>query len=1005
MITPSFSSTPSGIVSISDGKITGMTQGTANVTATADGVTSSPTSISVGLNPQTITFPAPTSATTFSLNATASSGLPVSYSTTSTACTLSGNIVTEVAAGDCLLVASQAGNNVYAAAQNVSQDVQIGQTLALVSVSPSSATLAPGTTQQFVAAAFDQFNQPMQTIPTFTWASGSGQGVDQTGFYTATNTGDTILTDTVTASASGFTSSPAMIAINPAPAVLTTVNLVPQNPTINAPNGTQQFSVTFLDQFNRTYANPPSCTYQSSDTAAATINANGQAVSANTTDAVVTTTITANCGSFNPSTTLTVNPQPPFLKTVTATPNPVTTTTHTVASVSITAMDEYGNPYAISNGQITIGSFDSTLVSVTMATSPAATLNIGGVAVTSQPIPVTITVGGVSTTLNINVNACLPVVCYAQTLTATTVTPETTSMEFNGTQVVTASAVDQYGAAMSPVPTFDFESTNTSVLTVDQSGNVLAVGMGNTTITATVGSVTGTSPSIGVGQAPYPSTPVITSLFPPMAVAKTYAGSTQAGVQAHSTAIVVNGTGFISGATVCFGSDCAPAYTTFKSSTKLVMLVPWQDLTTAGPVNVTVQNPAIVGYTPPTASNTSVFTLATKGFVTITFDDGFASGFSKGTPLFNAQGIKTTQFIITGNTCATIGTCPSNGGLRADGYPWGWNGVGPNTGCVESSYPLPVSAADILACSVGVGFPDYITWANVASLAAAGNEIAPHTRSHNQISLENASDVTGELQGALADLQYHAAAGHDTTAGYTITSVFAYPYGDYGCYPAEPTDGTGFNACAAGQFSDMQIGTQVKGAGYRGARTSDAALEGGLKFIESPNFGDDCSVDSCWDWEDQPIFLHTIAADQTVDDTCSFAGGTSCDTSQGAGAAAGNTNGAASCADANGNDMVTGQPVPLYKGVVAPGFQCYVDQAVASGQWVVLLFHRVDDNTSADKSLSVNSTEIQSLALYLKNNGITTVTFRQGLAMEGIDGQYEAVDTNGNLVAYPTPID
>jgi hypothetical protein len=226
-------------------------------------------------------------------------------------------------------------------------------------------------------------------------------------------------------------------------------------------------------------------------------------------------------------------------------------------------------------------------------------------------------------------------------------------------------------------------------------------------------------------------------------------------------------------------------------------------------------------------------------------------------------------------------------------------------------------------------------------------------------------------------LQYHATAGVDTPNGYTITSVFAYPYGDYGCYASDPS----LNSCVTGQFNDQQIGTHVKDAGYRGARSSDAALEGGLKYNEV-----DCPADGCWSWSDQPLFTHTIAADQTAGDTCSFLGGTSCDTAS--------TNGAPPCVD----------PIYPLAEPKKPGFRCWVDQAVANGQWVIFLFHRVDDNTASNKSLSVNSTEIQQLALYLKTNGIITATFRQGLAMEGVDGQYEAVDSNGNIISYPSPV-
>ena len=75
---------------------------------------------------QTITFSAladqPLVAASFSLSATASSGLIVSFSSTTPAtCTVSGNVVTLVAHGLCSIAADQAGNGAYAAAPTVTQ--------------------------------------------------------------------------------------------------------------------------------------------------------------------------------------------------------------------------------------------------------------------------------------------------------------------------------------------------------------------------------------------------------------------------------------------------------------------------------------------------------------------------------------------------------------------------------------------------------------------------------------------------------------------------------------------------------------------------------------------------------------------------------------------------------------------------------------------------------------------------------------------------------------------
>ncbi len=79
---------------------------------------------------QTITFGAiPNQALgtpPFTVSATASSGLTVSFNSQSTSvCTVSGNTVTLVAAGTCTIQATQAGNANYLAATAVNQSFQV----------------------------------------------------------------------------------------------------------------------------------------------------------------------------------------------------------------------------------------------------------------------------------------------------------------------------------------------------------------------------------------------------------------------------------------------------------------------------------------------------------------------------------------------------------------------------------------------------------------------------------------------------------------------------------------------------------------------------------------------------------------------------------------------------------------------------------------------------------------------------------------------------------------
>ena len=86
---------------------------------------SGPTSLTVGQASQTITFgtiPTQAPGTPLTLTATANSGLPVSYSSTTTSvCTVSGSTATFLQAGNCSITAAQPGNTNYLAATPVTQ--------------------------------------------------------------------------------------------------------------------------------------------------------------------------------------------------------------------------------------------------------------------------------------------------------------------------------------------------------------------------------------------------------------------------------------------------------------------------------------------------------------------------------------------------------------------------------------------------------------------------------------------------------------------------------------------------------------------------------------------------------------------------------------------------------------------------------------------------------------------------------------------------------------------
>jgi hypothetical protein len=134
----SFASTTSSVCTVSGSTVTLVEAGTCGIKATQagnadyDAAASVSRSFSVTKLSQTITFGAlsnqPYTNPPFSVSATASSSLAVSFaSTTSTVCTVSGSTVTMVKAGTCTIKATQAGNVDYDAAAAVSRSFQATQ--------------------------------------------------------------------------------------------------------------------------------------------------------------------------------------------------------------------------------------------------------------------------------------------------------------------------------------------------------------------------------------------------------------------------------------------------------------------------------------------------------------------------------------------------------------------------------------------------------------------------------------------------------------------------------------------------------------------------------------------------------------------------------------------------------------------------------------------------------------------------------------------------------------
>jgi peptidoglycan/xylan/chitin deacetylase (PgdA/CDA1 family)/uncharacterized protein YjdB len=704
--------------------------------------------------------------------------------------------------------------------------------LSKISVSPASASVQIGSQQIFTAVGLDQYNKPMAGIA-FNWATNSNCITLNGGAATGVCQGMAALV----ASAQGISSGPALLTVLPPPPALTTILLTPLNPS-TLTTGSQQFAATGIDQ----YGNPMSgiaFTFTSSNPNVATMNANGLATGAGG-PMGGTTMITASSQGISASTNLTTTRPPAILTTINVTPSTATVQAGSSTSFSVTGLDQFG--LLISGLTFSWVSSDPTVATVNAINSEGQNRAIAtGVAQLGGAVTLTASAQGItSTPVQLAVTPAPPV------LTTLSITPTNGSINVGATQTFSATGTDQFGAPF-PVSSVQFSSENPDIATVD-GNTATGVAAGTAQITATSGSVTGqVFLTVTTPPPPPPMPPVIARLSPPLALT----GS------ANLNYLTITGSNFATGATVNFGSNILTPVSI--TSNAITVTIPAAELKSAATVAVSISNPA-----PQAATSTTLpFLVTSSGFVSIDFDDGYQSMYDNGLPIFDAAGIRTTQYIITGNTL--------DGAI-----------VNPDLG------------------PVGVGNDGFLTWDEVRTMAANGHEIGAHTRTHQSLSTlcqipdcAVADSLTNEINGSKADL---IAQGLNPL-------TFAYPYGDYG-YP------------------NSAIGLAVQNAGFFGARDSDSGYNG-----KSSGHG-----------KIMPYYLWSEAGETDLNTTLA---------------------------------NLTG----------------YIDYAVANKLWLILLFHRVDDNSPDDVSISISSTILQGMVDHIVQNKVNVVTNSEGLVIEDLNGQ------------------
>ncbi len=335
-----------------------------------------------------------------------------------------------------------------------------------IAVTPPTASITPAATISLHATGSYSDGTTKDITSSVTWLSSDSNVASVTTAGVATG----VATGVVTVSAhSGSFSGSATLTIGSAGANLTSLALLPANPSLPV-NTTQQLSAigTYNDGSTRDLT--ALVTWQpSSNVAVATVSAAGLVTAV----AAGSATITANLGSVSQSTTVSVTA--PSITSISVTPEDLT--------LPIGISQQY-----IASAIYSDGSIQDLVTGVTWSSSVSsvATIDANGLAtiIASGTTTITATVGAFTDTSTITVVPAL--------LTSITLTPASATIAPGSQQQFIATGNFDDGSTQVLTSAL-WSSSVVNVLTIDQNGLGLAVGSGTSTITVISGTISATA--------------------------------------------------------------------------------------------------------------------------------------------------------------------------------------------------------------------------------------------------------------------------------------------------------------------------------------------------------------------------------------------------------------------------------------------------------------------------------------------------------------------------------
>ena len=462
-------------------------------------------------------------------------------------------------------------------------------TLAALALAPQAPSLAPGATRQMTATGTYSDGTSKDISATVTWTSSSPTvaSVSNTGLVGAIAAGSS----TISAASGGLTASTVATVTSPS-VTLTGLTLSPLTPSITK-GATRQLTATgaYSDGTSRDLST--SATWSSSNPAVASVSSSGLVTGV----AAGTATVTATSGGTNASTVVTI-------------------TAATLSSMTVSPANanvvKGGTKAFTATGTFSDGTTGPVAVTWSSSAPAVATINASGLAtaLAAGTTTITATAGSMS--------ASATLVVSGATLVAIGITPVNPSVVAGQSILLSATGIYSDGSTANLPNSPTWASGSTATATVNSAGYVTGVAAGSTTITATSGGVTSTTPLTVTA----PVTPTAVTVSP--ASATLALGATQ-GFQAIVT--FSNGTSLNMTLDVVWSSTNTGVATVDKEGLTTALSSGTTSIratygSVAGQATLTVSAPTLTGVnvTPGTA------TLSVGGTVDLTAEAIFSNG-------------------------------------------------------------------------------------------------------------------------------------------------------------------------------------------------------------------------------------------------------------------------------------------------------------------------------------------------------------------------------------------